>query len=156
MKLVHLRRIGIAIASVTVLGWMPLMSHAQDVAAPAAEEKVITLPSGLKYVDLVVGTGATPKSGQRLSVNYVGTLENGKKFDSSYDRGKPFKFYHKMGMVIVGWDEGVATMKVGGKRKLIIPSRLGYGSAGMGDVIPPNSTLIFEIELLNVEDPPNP
>ncbi len=129
------------------------MTQAQDSSAtPASEEKVISLPSGLQYVDLVVGTGATPQKGQRVSVHYVGTLENGKKFDSSYDRAKPFKFYPGMGMVIRGWDEGVSTMKVGGKRKLIVPSKLGYGSAGVPDVIPPNSTLIFVVELLAVED----
>jgi peptidylprolyl isomerase len=136
------------------------MTQAQDASSSAtpaaAEEKIITLPSGLKYVDIVEGTGATPQPGQRLSVNYVGTLEDGKKFDSSYDRGKPFKFYHSMNMVIRGWDEGVATMKVGGKRKLIIPPRLGYGTAGFGDLIPPNSTLTFVIELIAVENPPNP
>lgn len=145
----------IAIAGVCglALGWSSLMSQAQDAAStPPAEEKIITLPSGLKYVDIVVGTGATPQKGQRVSVNYVGTLEDGKKFDSSYDRSKPFKFYPGMGMVIRGWDEGVSTMKVGGKRKLIIPSKLGYGSAGVQDVIPPNATLIFEVELLSVED----
>lgn len=124
------------------------------VETPAAEEKIITLPSGLKYVDLVEGTGAMPQLGQQVVVNYVGRLENGKKFDSSYDRGKPFKFYIKMGSVIKGWDEGVSTMKVGGKRRLIIPPRLGYGSAGAGDVIPPNATLIFEVELLSIEGTP--
>lgn len=129
------------------------MTNAQDATpTPPAEEKVITTPSGLQYVDLVVGTGATPQKGQRVSVNYVGRLTDGKKFDSSYDRGKPFKFYPGMGMVIRGWDEGVSTMKVGGKRKLIIPPKIGYGSAGFGDLIPPNATLVFEIELLAVED----
>lgn len=129
------------------------MTQAQDSSVtPPVEEKVITLPSGLQYVDLVVGTGPSPQKGQRVSVHYLGTLENGKKFDSSYDRGKPFKFYPGMGMVIRGWDEGVSTMKVGGKRKLIIPSKLAYGSAGVQDVIPPNSNLTFIVELLAVED----
>jgi peptidylprolyl isomerase len=108
-----------------------------------------TMPSGLKYVDEVVGTGASPTPGQIVTVNYVGTLENGTKFDSSYDRNQPFKFPIGQGRVIHGWDEGVMTMKVGGKRKLMIPPDLGYGARGAGK-IPPNSTLIFEVELLAV------
>jgi peptidylprolyl isomerase len=110
----------------------------------------ITTPSGLKYVDIVVGTGASPKPGDRITVHYSGTLENGEKFDSSYDRGQPFPFQIGMGRVIKGWDEGVMTMKVGGKRKLIIPPQLGYGQRDMGK-IPPNSTLIFEVELLGIQ-----
>lgn len=112
---------------------------------------LITTPSGLKYVDLVEGTGATPRRGQTVVVHYTGWLTNGKKFDSSVDRGKPFEFPIGMGRVIRGWDEGVKTMKVGGKRKLIIPPRLGYGPRGAGRVIPPNATLIFEVELLRVK-----
>jgi FKBP-type peptidyl-prolyl cis-trans isomerase FkpA len=111
----------------------------------------VSTPSGLKYVDIVVGTGASPSRGQNVTVNYVGTLENGQKFDSSYDRGEPFTFRIGIGQVIKGWDEGVMTMKVGGKRKLIIPSSLGYGARGAGGVIPPNATLIFEVELLGVQ-----
>jgi peptidylprolyl isomerase len=121
---------------------------------PPVEEKIITTKSGLQYIDIVEGTGPSPKLGQRVVVNYVGRLENGRKFDSSYDRMKPFKFYINMGTVIRGWDEGVSTMKAGGKRKLIIPPRLGYGSSGQGDLIPPNSTLIFEVELLAIEGEP--
>ncbi len=115
--------------------------------------KVIKLASGLKYVDLVVGKGESPKPGQTAVVQYTGTLENGKKFDSSYDHGgDPFKFPLGQGKVIPGWDEGVATMKPGGKRKLIVPPDLGYGPTGTPDgTIPPNATLIFEIELLRVE-----
>jgi len=117
------------------------------------EEKVITTPSGLKYVDLVVGKGAIPQKGQKLAVNYVGRLEDGTKFDASADHGgKPFEYYHEVTQLIPGWTEGVSTMHVGGKRKLIIPSRLGYGSDGAGDKIPPNATLVFEIELLSAEN----
>jgi peptidylprolyl isomerase len=115
------------------------------------EEKVITTKSGLKYVDQKVGDGDEAKKGNTVEVHYTGTLTNGKKFDSSRDRGKPFSFKLGAGKVIKGWDEGVAGMKVGGKRKLIIPAELGYGEDGAGDVIPPNATLIFEVELLKVK-----
>ncbi len=113
--------------------------------------KVITTPSGLKYEDLKVGTGATPKTGQTVSVQYTGTLENGTKFDSSRDRGVPFEFQIGTGQVIPGWDEGLSTMKVGGRRNLIVPPNLGYGAAGAGGVIPPNATLIFDVELVGVK-----
>ena len=113
--------------------------------------KTVTTASGLKYVDQVVGKGASPVAGKQVTVHYTGTLENGKKFDSSVDRKQPFKFIIGVGQVIQGWDEGVMTMKVGGKRKLIIPSKLGYGAAGAGGVIPPNATLLFDVELLDVQ-----
>ncbi len=113
------------------------------------KNEVITA-SGLKYVDEVVGTGAAPQKGSNVSVHYVGTLTDGKKFDSSRDRNAPFMFKLGVGQVIRGWDEGVMTMKAGGKRKLIIPPSLAYGEAGIPGVIPPNSTLIFDIELLAV------
>lgn len=106
--------------------------------------------SGLEYEDLVEGTGVSPKPGQTAVVHYTGTLTNGKKFDSSKDRGQSFSFIIGKGQVIAGWDEGVATMKVGGSRKLTIPPNLGYGPRGAGGVIPPNATLVFEIELLDV------
>lgn len=114
-------------------------------------EKTITTTSGLQYIDIREGEGVEPKAGQFVSVHYVGTLENGKKFDSSYDRKQPFSFKIGVGQVIKGWDEGVSSMKVGSQRKLIIPSNLGYGSRGAGNVIPPNSVLIFNIELLSIE-----
>lgn len=106
--------------------------------------------SGLKYVDQVVGAGDIAVAGKTVSVHYTGWLENGKKFDSSVDRGQPFSFPLGAGRVIKGWDEGVQGMKIGGKRKLTIPSDLGYGSRGAGGVIPPNATLIFDVELLGV------
>lgn len=110
----------------------------------------ITTASGLSYVDLVNGTGATPTTGQSVTVHYTGTLEDGTKFDSSRDRNQPFKFTLGVGDVIKGWDEGLSTMQVGDRRQLIIPPELGYGSRGAGGVIPPNATLIFDVELLSV------
>jgi peptidylprolyl isomerase len=122
--------------------------------APAVAEETTTA-SGLKIIDTTVGTGATPATGQTCVMHYTGWLyENGKKgtkFDSSVDRGQPFEFPIGTGRVIAGWDEGVATMKVGGKRTLIIPPDLGYGAQGAGGVIPPNATLIFDVELLDVK-----
>ena len=115
-----------------------------------ADEKTETTPSGLKYMELKEGTGATPKKGQTVEVHYTGTLEDGTKFDSSRDRKQPFDFQLGQGQVIKGWDEGISTMKVGGRRQLIIPPELGYGARGAGGVIPPNATLIFDVELLKV------
>jgi FKBP-type peptidyl-prolyl cis-trans isomerase FkpA len=110
-----------------------------------------TTASGLVFEDLVVGTGNAAASGQKVSVHYTGWLTNGTKFDSSKDRGEPFVFPLGKGHVIKGWDEGVAGMKVGGKRKLTIPPQLGYGARGAGNVIPANATLVFEVELLDVK-----
>ena len=120
-----------------------------------SESKMQRLPSGLQYEDVKVGTGAEPKTGQTCVMHYTGWLwENGAKgakFDSSVDRGQPFEFPLGQGRVIKGWDEGVATMKVGGKRNLLIPPALGYGARGAGKVIPPNATLLFEVELLGTK-----
>ena len=112
--------------------------------------KEVVTASGLKYTDLKAGTGTEAKSGDVVEVHYTGWLENGTKFDSSLDRGRPFKFKLGAGQVIKGWDQGVAGMKVGGKRKLTIPADLGYGRQGAGGVIPPGATLIFDVELLSV------
>ena len=116
-----------------------------------AKGKKVTTKSGLVYEDVKVGKGAVAKAGQEVSVHYTGWLTNGKKFDSSKDRNEPFAFHLGAGEVIPGWDEGVQGMKVGGVRKLTIPSKLGYGERGAGADIPPNSTLIFEVELLGVK-----
>lgn len=109
-----------------------------------------TTPSGLQYRDDAVGDGPEAKAGQTVSVHYTGTLQDGTKFDSSRDRGQPFQFPLGGGRVIQGWDEGVAGMKVGGRRTLVIPPNLGYGSRAMGSAIPANSTLVFDVELLGV------
>jgi peptidylprolyl isomerase len=111
----------------------------------------VTTPSGLQYEDIKVGDGAQPQAGQTVIVHYTGTLTDGTKFDSSRDRGQPFSFRLGTGEVIKGWDEGLSTMKVGGQRKLTIPPDLGYGSRGAGGVIPPNATLVFDVELLDVK-----
>jgi peptidylprolyl isomerase len=124
--------------------------------ATAKAQPVMTTADGLKIIDTQPGTGASPKTGQTCVMHYTGWLyENGtkgKKFDSSVDRGTPFEFKIGVGQVIAGWDEGVATMKVGGKRTLIIPPELGYGARGAGGVIPGNATLIFDVELLAVKN----
>ena len=115
-------------------------------------EKTVTTSSGLQYTDHTVGTGPSPKPGQQVTVNYVGTLTDGKMFDSSNDHGQPFTFVIGQGQVIKGWDEGIMTMKVGGKRTLVVPPQLGYGTAGdPGGKIPGNSTLNFEVELLGIK-----
>jgi FKBP-type peptidyl-prolyl cis-trans isomerase len=121
----------------------------------AADNQVIEMPDGLKYADTKTGDGAAAKAGNKVSVHYTGWLSDngakGKKFDSSVDRGQPFQFILGQHQVIAGWDEGVAGMKVGGKRTLTIPPELGYGARGAGGVIPPNATLIFDVELLQVQ-----
>ena len=122
-----------------------------NASAGATMDNIQTTQDGLKIQDEIVGTGAEAKSGNTVTVNYLGTLENGTKFDSSYDRNTPFTTQIGVGAVIKGWDEGIVGMKVGGKRKLIIPPSLGYGEQGAGSAIPPNATLVFEVELLGVK-----
>lgn len=114
-----------------------------------ADDGLTTTPSGLKYRDDVVGEGREARHGDKVVVHYTGTLENGRKFDSSRDRGQTFEFPLGGGRVIRGWDEGVAGMKVGGQRRLVIPAELGYGSRSVGP-IPPNSTLVFDVELIDI------
>ena len=119
----------------------------------SAADTYVTMASGVSYHDELVGTGAEPKSGQTVQVHYTGWLydgQKGAKFDSSRDRGAPFSFVLGVGQVIPGWDSGVATMHVGGKRTLIVPPEQGYGARGAGGVIPPNATLMFDVELLGV------
>lgn len=128
----------------------PSSNSASDLMTAENQQDVVTTPSGLQYIEVVEGTGETPKTGQTVIVHYTGTLENGQKFDSSRDRNQPFEFPIGRGRVIKGWDEGLSTMKVGGQRRLIIPPELGYGARGAGGVIPPNATLIFDVELLGV------
>ena len=138
-----------ALAALAVITGVLALSESADA------QNVMTTSSGLKYIDVKPGTGASPQTGQTCVMHYTGWLyENGKKgakFDSSVDRGQPFEFKIGMGQVIRGWDEGVATMKVGGKRTLIIPPSLGYGARGAGGVIPPNATLMFDVELLAIK-----
>jgi peptidylprolyl isomerase len=153
---------GVIILALAAAGAIFILSGNQDTSRPAAQQTAaqpppepaadgtVTLPSGLKYIDLVEGTGATPSINQTAVVHYTGTLEDGTKFDSSVDRGQPFPFRLGSQNIIQGWNEGVATMKVGGKRKLIIPPSLGYGSRGSPPTIPPNATLLFEIELIGI------
>src|ERR1700719_4378430 len=136
--------LALAIAAVPLLG-----------RVDAATNQVIEMPNGLKYTDTKTGDGAAATPGNKVSVHYTGWLYNngdkGSKFDSSVDRGQPFQFTLGAHQVIAGWDEGVAGMKFGGKRTLIIPPELGYGARGAGGVIPPNATLMFDVELLGVQ-----
>lgn len=127
------------------------MADASALGGPMDVEKSRLTASGLRITDVVVGTGAKASPGDTVVVHYRGTLEDGSQFDASYDRGTPFSFPLGAGRVIKGWDEGVQGMQVGGKRKLVIPPDLGYGSRGAGGVIPPNATLIFDVELLEVK-----
>lgn len=152
----------LVVLGIVVVGWL-LWNKSQDTAPTPAptptatpSESVIkstpmnTTINGLQIKDIEVGTGAEAKSGDTVAVHYVGTLTNGQKFDSSIDRGQPFIFSLGAGEVIRGWDLGVAGMKVGGKRQLVIPAELAYGSRAVGDKIPANSTLVFEVQLLEI------
>jgi peptidylprolyl isomerase len=135
----------------------PTVNMETQIAINPTEENInmnldnaITTESGLKYINEVEGDGATPQTGQTVVVHYTGTLTDGSVFDSSRERNRPFSFKIGVGQVIAGWDEGVGTMKVGSRRTLIIPPELGYGARGAGGVIPPNATLIFDVELLRI------
>jgi FKBP-type peptidyl-prolyl cis-trans isomerase len=151
MKLIPLCAAAAALVLVSLTAPSPMAFGAAD----GAPKKMSELPSGLKYTDTTVGTGAEATKGRKVSVHYTGWLYNngakGAKFDSSLDRGQPFGFALGAGQVIRGWDEGVAGMKIGGKRTLIIPPDLGYGARGAGGAIPPNATLMFDVELLGVQ-----
>lgn len=144
-----------AFASIVVIA-LALVSAMEGGITMAADERQqntaeTVTASGLTYVDLTMGEGDVAVTGKTATVHYTGWLENGRKFDSSVDRGQPFSFPLGAGRVIKGWDEGVQGMKIGGKRKLTIPPDLGYGARGAGGVIPPNATLIFDVELLGVQ-----
>jgi peptidylprolyl isomerase len=149
ISILKLARLGL----ICMAAWFGSAVLAQAEAAES-QETTVTTPSGLKIEDSKVGDGASPATGQICVMHYTGWLyengQKGRKFDSSVDRGEPFEFPIGTGRVIKGWDEGVATMKVGGKRTLTIPPELGYGARGAGGVIPPNATLIFDVELLDV------
>jgi FKBP-type peptidyl-prolyl cis-trans isomerase len=154
MRRSKFRTLTLAVAvALGMAGGFSLM--APSIAAAQTAGKTMTTPSGLQIIDSTVGTGAAPKPGQICVMHYTGWLyeggKKGKKFDSSVDRNEPLEFPIGQHKVIAGWDEGVATMKVGGKRTLIIPPALGYGARGAGGVIPPNATLIFDVELLDVK-----
>jgi FKBP-type peptidyl-prolyl cis-trans isomerase len=147
--MIPIRIAGAAVALAIIAAVVPLAGSGD------AANQVIEMPDGLKYTDTKPGDGATAAAGNKVSVHYTGWLSKdgakGAKFDSSVDRGQPFDFTLGAHQVIAGWDEGVAGMKVGGQRTLIIPPELGYGSRGAGGVIPPNATLIFDVELLKVQ-----
>jgi peptidylprolyl isomerase len=148
------RRLALAAAFAATTGVL-VLSGVLALSESADAQQAVTTPSGLKYIDVKAGTGPSPKTGQTCVMHYTGWLyegdKKGAKFDSSVDRGQPFEFKIGMHQVIAGWDEGVATMNVGGKRTLIIPPELGYGARGAGNVIPPNATLMFDVELLAIK-----
>ena len=143
-----------AVNSAVVADVAPPAGKAADLASEGslsdADSAYVTTDSGLKYRDIEVGTGDLPQARQLVTVHYTGKLTNGKQFDSSLKRGEPFTFPIGVGRVIKGWDEGVSTMKVGGKRELVIPSNLAYGDSGIPGTIPPKATLVFEVELLDI------
>jgi peptidylprolyl isomerase len=144
----------VANAVVAEVAKMPPAKPPINKSAPIekkAMSEVVTMPSGLKYEVITAGEGIAPKTGQTVIVHYTGTLENGDKFDSSRDRNQPFSFKLGAGQVIKGWDEGLAAMKIGDRWKLTLPPELGYGSRGAAGAIPPNATLIFDVELLDIK-----
>ena len=143
-------RVIAAVVIVALLAAGAAYLFAPGVRRDTGTQAAVTTASGLGYTDLVEGTGPTPRPGQTAIVHYTGTLTNGTKFDSSVDRGQPYEFPLGRGAVIKGWDEGVATMKVGGKRRLVVPARLGYGERGSPPKIPGGATLVFDVELLGV------
>jgi peptidylprolyl isomerase len=152
----RLKDVKIAVMAMAAIATVAVAAVAVPMPALAQTKgKTMTTPSGLQIIDTQEGTGASPKPGQTCVMHYTGWLyengQKGKKFDSSVDRNEPFEFPIGMKRVIAGWDEGVSTMKVGGKRTLIIPPALGYGARGAGGVIPPNATLMFDVELLAVK-----
>ncbi len=152
MKKALIAALGISLVASTVACLSnPAMSKDSNDGTLLAQNNVVKTPSGLQYEDKVVGKGAAPRQGQTVVVHYTGWLTNGTKFDSSRDRNQPFTFELGAGRVIKGWDEGVASMKVGGRRTLTVPPHLGYGERGFGNIIPPNSTLIFDVELLGIQ-----
>ncbi len=157
MKILNLRKLSILFVALAFAALLAACGDntatipAATVAGAAPQGQTITTASGLKYVDTVVGSGAQPQKGQTVTVHYSGYLVDGKKFDSSLDAGQPFSFVLGASRVIKGWDEGLATMKVGGKRRLTIPPELGYGPSGSPPVIPPNAVLVFDVELLSVK-----
>ncbi len=149
----HLMAACAAIVTISIVSTGILIMSNDNASAQSG--KPVTTSSGLQMIDTQAGTGASPKQGQTAVVHYTGYLNDngnkGKKFDSSVDRGQPFEFPVGQGRVIKGWDEGVASMKIGGKRTLIVPPQLGYGARGAGGAIPPNATLMFDVELLGVK-----
>ena len=144
------QRIAIIVIAVLIIAVISYFALRGRFSSNDVESDLITTASGLQYQELAVGRGEEARDGDKVSVHYSGWLTDGTKFDSSLDGDAPFEFTLGAGMVIQGWDEGIKGMRVGGKRKLIIPPELGYGSRGIGDVIPPDSTLIFEVELLGI------
>jgi len=144
--------LGIVVGAAVLAALVAACAQSQAPAGGGGgDSQEVTTPSGLKYTDTKVGTGAEAKASQMATVHYTGWLTDGTKFDSSKDRGQPFSFGLGRGQVIKGWDEGVQGMKVGGVRRLTIPPDLGYGARGAGGVIPPNATLVFDVELLDVK-----